>query len=89
MTQFVVDIEEAKSFLDVMPYPELAETRIYKEWAQPQGIVDALMCLLDKSATSVGYFVLFRTSETMMVTKTSDASRHPAHTASDAYREGD
>lgn len=60
MTQFVVDIEEAKSFLDVMPYPELAETRIYKEWAQPQGIVDALMCLLDKSATSVGYFVLFR-----------------------------
>ena len=59
-TQFVVEIEEPKSFLDVMPYAELIQTRIYKEWVQPQGIVDALMCLIDKSATSVGFLVVFR-----------------------------
>jgi hypothetical protein len=41
-TQFVVDIEEPKSFLEVMPYADLIQTRLYKEWAQPQGIVDAL-----------------------------------------------
>ncbi len=59
-TQFVVEVEEPKSFLDVLPHAELIETRIYKEWAQPQGIVDALMCLIDKSATSVGFMVVFR-----------------------------
>ena len=60
MTQFVVEIGEPKSFLEVMPYSELIQTRLYKEWAQPQGIVDALMCLIDKSATSVGFLVVFR-----------------------------
>jgi hypothetical protein len=46
-TQFVAEIGEPKSFLEVMPYAELIQTRIYQEWAQPQGIVDALMCLVD------------------------------------------
>lgn len=59
-TQFVVEVEEPKSFLDVMPYAELVQTRLYREWIQPQGIVDALMCLIDKSATSVGFLVVFR-----------------------------
>jgi DNA-binding CsgD family transcriptional regulator len=59
-TQFVVEIEEPKSFLEVLPHAELIETRIYKEWAQPQGIVDALMCLIDRSTTSVGFLVVFR-----------------------------
>jgi DNA-binding CsgD family transcriptional regulator/PAS domain-containing protein len=60
MTQFVVEVEEPKSFLEVLSHDELIQTRIYKEWAQPQGIVDALMCLIDKSATSVGFLVVFR-----------------------------
>ena len=59
-TQFVAEVEEPKSFLEVMPYAELVQTRLYKEWAQPQGIVDALMCLIDRSATSVGFLVIFR-----------------------------
>ena len=60
MTQFVVELEEPKSFLDVMPYADYIETRIYKEWAQPQGLIDGLMCLLDRSVTSVGFLVVFR-----------------------------
>ena len=74
-TQFVVEIEEPKSFLEVMPYDELIQTRIYKEWAQPQGIVDALMCLIDKSATSVGYLVVFRNERDGFV---DDEARHRA-----------
>jgi DNA-binding CsgD family transcriptional regulator/PAS domain-containing protein len=59
-TQFVVEVEEPKSFLDVMTYDEWIQTRLYKEWARPQGIVDALMCLIDRTVTSVGFLVLFR-----------------------------
>jgi DNA-binding CsgD family transcriptional regulator len=34
---------------DVMPYDELHETRIYREWMQPQGYVDFIGCHLEKS----------------------------------------
>jgi hypothetical protein len=75
MTQFVVDVEEPKSFLDVLPYPELIQTRIYKEWTQPQGVVDALMCLIDRSVTSVGFMVVFRSERDGFV---DDATRQRA-----------
>lgn len=75
MTQFVVEVEEPKSFLEVLSHDELIQTRIYKEWAQPQGIVDALMCLIDKSATSVGFLVIFRSAREGFV---DDATRDRA-----------
>jgi DNA-binding CsgD family transcriptional regulator/PAS domain-containing protein len=75
MTQFVVEVEEPKSFLDVLPYPELVQTRIYKEWAQPQGVVDALMCLIDRTVTSVGFLVVFRSEQDGFV---DDATRQRA-----------
>jgi DNA-binding CsgD family transcriptional regulator len=53
----------------------LIQTRLYKEWAQPQGIVDALMCLIDRSATSVGYLVVFRNNRDGFV---DDETRHRA-----------
>jgi DNA-binding CsgD family transcriptional regulator/PAS domain-containing protein len=37
---------------EVMPFEELRETRIYKEWMKPQGYIDFIGCHLDKSATS-------------------------------------
>jgi DNA-binding CsgD family transcriptional regulator len=37
---------------DVLPIEELVETRFYKEWAQPQGYLDAISATLDKSTTS-------------------------------------
>jgi DNA-binding CsgD family transcriptional regulator len=74
-TQFVVEIEEPKSFLEVMPHAELIQTRLYKEWAQPQGIVDALMCLIDRSVTSVGFLVVFRNKRDGFV---DDETRHRA-----------
>jgi PAS domain-containing protein len=43
-----------------MPYQEFLETRFYTEWAQPQGLVDGLNAVLDKSVTSAALFVVFR-----------------------------
>jgi hypothetical protein len=37
---------------EVMSYDELHETRIYKEWMQPQGYVDFIGCHLEKSASA-------------------------------------
>ena len=34
---------------DIIPFDEFHETRFYREWAQPQGYVDCLFCLLEKT----------------------------------------
>ncbi len=36
---------------DIMPRSEFIETRFYKEWVQPQGIMDALSVNLEKGVT--------------------------------------
>jgi DNA-binding CsgD family transcriptional regulator/PAS domain-containing protein len=36
---------------DVMPQSELVKTRFYREWIEPQGIVDAIAVNLEKGAT--------------------------------------
>lgn len=45
---------------DLIPYDEFLQTRMYKEWAQPQGLVDFVSALLDKSVTSAAMFGVFR-----------------------------
>jgi hypothetical protein len=45
-----------------MPYEEFLQTRVYKEWAKPQGWVDHLASTLDKSSTSFTLFGIFRES---------------------------
>jgi DNA-binding CsgD family transcriptional regulator len=37
---------------DVISYDELRESRIYKEWMQPQGYIDFIGCHLEKSSVS-------------------------------------
>jgi hypothetical protein len=44
----------------VIAYDEFVRTRIYKEWAQPQGLVDCAFAVLEKSATGIAFFALFR-----------------------------
>ena len=58
--QILADIEQPVSSGDVMAYDEFVETRFYKEWAQPQGLVDFLSAPLDKSATGAALFGVFR-----------------------------
>jgi DNA-binding CsgD family transcriptional regulator/PAS domain-containing protein len=45
---------------DLMPYPEFTQTQFYREWAQPQGIVDFVSAVLDKSPTGASMFGVFR-----------------------------
>jgi DNA-binding CsgD family transcriptional regulator len=58
--QYFAEIGEPIATADMIPYEEFLETRVYKEWARPQGLVDAAVTALDKSATSFAFVVVFR-----------------------------
>ena len=57
---FFADLLQPISTTDLMDYDEFRETRFYTEWAQPQGLVDSLTMVLDKSVTSAALFSVFR-----------------------------
>jgi hypothetical protein len=54
------DVGDVTSSSVLMPPAELFQTRFYREWAQPQGWIDNVFAILDKSLTSIGVFVVFR-----------------------------
>jgi DNA-binding CsgD family transcriptional regulator/PAS domain-containing protein len=45
---------------DLLPYDELIKSDLYREWARPQGLVDFVSTVLDKTAASVAMFGVFR-----------------------------
>jgi DNA-binding NarL/FixJ family response regulator len=55
-----LNIGEVTSSSLVVPLAEFFETRFYKEWAQPQGWIDNVLAILDKSPTSIGGLCVFR-----------------------------
>jgi DNA-binding CsgD family transcriptional regulator len=57
---YFADVEQPIAVEDHMPYREFLETRFYKEWARPQGLVDFVSAVLDKSVTSAALFGVFR-----------------------------
>lgn len=57
---YFADIGEPVSLTDVGPVEEFRATRIYREWVAPQGLVDFLTVSLDKNATTVAMYGLFR-----------------------------
>jgi DNA-binding CsgD family transcriptional regulator len=59
-SHYFADVEQLIATADYMPYQEFLETRFYKEWCHPQGLVDGLNAVLDKSVTSAALFVVFR-----------------------------
>jgi DNA-binding NarL/FixJ family response regulator len=58
--QFVFGVGDVYSTVDLIPYDEFQETRFYREWAMPQGWVDHVVATLEKSATSMALFGVFR-----------------------------
>jgi DNA-binding CsgD family transcriptional regulator len=58
--QFFAEVEEPFATADLMPFDQFIETRFYKEWVRPQGLIDFVSAILDKSATSVAMFGVFR-----------------------------
>jgi DNA-binding CsgD family transcriptional regulator len=70
---FLAEIEQPVAFADLLPYHEFVETGFYQEWARPQGLVDFVSAVLDKSATSVAMFGVFRHERNGFV---DDEARH-------------
>jgi DNA-binding CsgD family transcriptional regulator/PAS domain-containing protein len=58
--QFFADICEPVATADVIDRDEFLETRIYREWAKPQGVVDFITAALEKSPTTAAFFGVFR-----------------------------
>lgn len=54
------DIGQPVSTANLVPLEEFVETRFYKEWVRPQGLVDFVCAVLDKSATGAAMFGVFR-----------------------------
>jgi DNA-binding CsgD family transcriptional regulator len=57
---YFADVEQPVAVADLMPYHEFLETQFYREWARPQGLVDFVSAVLDKSVTSAALFGVFR-----------------------------
>jgi DNA-binding CsgD family transcriptional regulator/PAS domain-containing protein len=54
--RFLTEIEQPVAAADLIP--ELPKTRFYREWMRPQGIVDWVSAVIEKSATSVTKFAV-------------------------------
>jgi DNA-binding CsgD family transcriptional regulator/PAS domain-containing protein len=54
------EIEQPVATADIMPYEEFLDTRSFREWVRPQGLVDFVSATLDKSATGAAIFGVFR-----------------------------
>jgi DNA-binding CsgD family transcriptional regulator len=57
---FFAEIGQPMATADFMDYGEFLQTRFYREWALPQQLVDHCSIALDKSATGVAMFGVFR-----------------------------
>ena len=64
---FFTEVGQAVSTTDVMAYREFARTRFFEEWAGPQGLVDGLSAVLEKSGTRLTMFTAFRTRADGMI----------------------
>ena len=61
------DVEQIVSVPDLVSYDAFRAGRFYREWAQPQGWVDAANAVLEKSATSCAYLSVVRNEASGMV----------------------
>jgi DNA-binding CsgD family transcriptional regulator len=54
------DVDEPIAIADFSTPEEYRDTRIYREWIRPQGIVDGINTVVDKTGTAAGMFIVFR-----------------------------
>jgi DNA-binding CsgD family transcriptional regulator len=64
---YFAEVEKPVAVGDLLSYEEFLETRAYREWGQPQGLVDVLNVALDKTATSAAMFCVFRNQQNGLV----------------------
>ena len=53
-------IGETFATIDFYRFDEFVQTRFYKEWAQPQGFIDSVGAVLDRSGMTAAGLVVFR-----------------------------
>jgi DNA-binding CsgD family transcriptional regulator/PAS domain-containing protein len=58
--EFFATLGQPLATADLLPYDAFVHTRYYQEWARPQGLVDHLRVALERSATSIAFFGVFR-----------------------------
>ena len=61
------EVEQIVSVPDLVSYDEFRAGRFYREWAQPQGWIDAANAVLEKTATSCAYLSIVRNEASGMV----------------------
>src|SRR5689334_19068974 len=54
------DVEEVHQLIEIVPREELCRTRFAREWLQPQGYIDDVFCLIEKSARTLSMFEVIR-----------------------------
>jgi DNA-binding CsgD family transcriptional regulator len=57
------EIGEPIGTADIMDVEEFYKTRIYQEWARPQGLVEMAAAVLDRTATGATLFGVFREAQ--------------------------
>lgn len=60
---FQGDIEEPIATADLIPLDELIRTDFYRQWAEPQGLIDFLSAVVDRTTISAAIFGVFRHRE--------------------------
>src|SRR5690242_14840700 len=61
------EVEQIVSVPDLVPYDKFRTGHFYREWAEPQGWVDAANAILEKTATSCTYLTVLRNTTSGMV----------------------
>jgi DNA-binding CsgD family transcriptional regulator len=59
-TQLYAEVGAVLASTDLVPHAEIVASRFYKEWLAPQGIVDAVAAILDKSKHSYAVLTIHR-----------------------------
>ena len=60
-------VERIVGIPGLMPYEEFRRGRFFREWAEPQGLIDVAVAVLDKSAGGCAYLTVARDAEGGMV----------------------
>lgn len=58
-----VEIGKPVSGADLIPHEEFRQTRFYKEWVQPQGLIDVIGVNLERTAATTAFFAIRRSEE--------------------------
>ena len=64
---FLGDLEVPIATTDLIPFADYAQTEFYRQWAEPQGLVDFLSAVLDRTVVSSAIFGVFRHKRNGMV----------------------